>query len=585
MRGISRILLFAGLILFGFAAITLVQLRDSGLGIVSASGLPQTEPTDVPWMDHSVFPALAGPFETAQDVTAACINCHQVSAEQVMATTHWTWQYEDPVTGELVGKYNVINNYCINPQSNEPRCTSCHVGYGWEDKGFDFSEPTNVDCLVCHDRTGTYRKFPTAAGHPAYEDTQWMGNPWPAADLVNAAQNVGPASRENCGSCHFYSGGGDAVKHGDLDSTLTEPDRPLDVHMSPDGADFQCQDCHTTEQHQIAGSFYSMEEGERLTCGSCHTEEPHGDAILNMHAGTVSCQTCHIPAFARGRTTKMTWDWSEAGQLNDEGQPFVTRDENGDIIYDTQKGSFTWERDVVPEYLWWNGAVDYQTLGEVIDPGGTIPINELIGSREDEGAKIYPFKVFEAVQPYDSVNNLLAVPALFPGEAGGSDAYWSSWDWNLAIQAGMTYAGLEYSGEYDFVQTEMHWLITHQVAPAEDALGCTECHSTEGRLDFAALGFSEEEATMLASFPPAPPAEPTAEPEEAVETEEPEPTATPIPQPTFEPRPTFAPPENTLGQVELEVGSGLTPLAWILIILGGIVLIAAALVIFFRLRR
>ena len=34
------------------------------------------------------------------------------------------------------------------------------------------------------------------------------------------------------------AGGGDAVKHGDLDTTLANPSRDLDVHMGTDGLDF-----------------------------------------------------------------------------------------------------------------------------------------------------------------------------------------------------------------------------------------------------------------------------------------------------------------------------------------------------------
>ena len=50
-------------------------------------------------------------------------------------------------------------------------------------ENFDATVEENVDCLVCHDTTGTYKKFPTAAGHPAYEDTQFGGKPVPAVDL------------------------------------------------------------------------------------------------------------------------------------------------------------------------------------------------------------------------------------------------------------------------------------------------------------------------------------------------------------------------------------------------------------------
>ena len=60
-------------------------------------------------VDHSLFPQLAGPFEKPQEVTVACLECHAEAATQVMATVHWTWEYTDPVTGQELGKNNVVN--------------------------------------------------------------------------------------------------------------------------------------------------------------------------------------------------------------------------------------------------------------------------------------------------------------------------------------------------------------------------------------------------------------------------------------------------------------------------------------------
>src|SRR5690606_24804870 len=97
--------------------------------------------------------------------------------------------------------------------SNYPRCTSCHAGYGWKDKDFDFSNEENVDCLVCHDNSGTYKKIPTGAGMPDEN-----------VDLLKVAQSVGKTSRNNCGICHFDGGGGTGVKHGDLDDSLYDPE-------------------------------------------------------------------------------------------------------------------------------------------------------------------------------------------------------------------------------------------------------------------------------------------------------------------------------------------------------------------------
>jgi octaheme c-type cytochrome (tetrathionate reductase family) len=464
---------------------------------------PVSTPEPGPTVDHSQLPALQGPFATPQDVTKACLSCHTDAADQIMHTTHWTWEYVNETTGQTVGKKTLINNFCIDIQSNEPRCTSCHVGYGWKDKNYDFSVQENVDCLVCHDSTGEYKKFPTGAGLPVSEPKEFpvgSGTIWNPPDLAKVAQNVGVTSRQTCGSCHFYGGGGDEVKHGDLDSSLVNPSFELDVHMSAEGQNFTCTTCHMTADHQIVGSRYSMDPEQWKGCESCHGEAPHQLASLNQHSQKLACQTCHIPEYARGGIpTKMTWDWSKAGELVD-GKPVVRKDDTGHVIYDGQKGEFTVQEDVIPEYVWFNGQVEYTLAGDKIDPTGVVNINKFLGDINDPNAKIWPVKPFHAVQPYDSGNDILAVPHLF-----GKDefAYWGNYDWNKAITFGMEYTGLPYSGEYDFVESVMYWPITHMVAPASEAVTCRECHTEEeSRLDFAALGYSEADVTRLTNFPP-----------------------------------------------------------------------------------
>jgi len=83
-------------------------------------------------------------------------------------------------------------------------------------------------------------------------------------DLAKVARNVGASDRENCGSCHFYGGGADGVKHGDLDSSLVNPSHELDVHMASDGLNFSCSDCHTSWGHNVAGSRYQVNAKDTL---------------------------------------------------------------------------------------------------------------------------------------------------------------------------------------------------------------------------------------------------------------------------------------------------------------------------------
>ena len=178
-------------------------------------------------VDHSAL--VKGPFKKAPEVTQACLKCHQKQAKDFMKTVHWTWSAEQSVPGRktvALGKKNAINNFCIALPSNWPRCTSCHAGYGWRDASFDFNNSANIDCLVCHDTTGTYKKFPVGAGHPVYEEKEFppkSGKKWRPVDLEKVAQSVGTTSRRSCGACHFFGGGGDHVKHGDLDTSLAAP--------------------------------------------------------------------------------------------------------------------------------------------------------------------------------------------------------------------------------------------------------------------------------------------------------------------------------------------------------------------------
>ena len=278
-----------------------------------------------------------------------------------------------------IGKKNQINNFCIGIQGNWTGCTRCHAGYGWDSAEFDFSNETNVDCLACHEQTGTYVKSNS-------------GLPSEGVDLVSAAQSVATPTRLNCGSCHFNGGGGNAVKHGDLDSSLFYPTENIDVHMGR--YDFQCVDCHQTEDHQISGHAISVSATDEnaFDCTQCHSEEVHSDDRISAHLDTVACQTCHIPEGAVRQATKMDWDWSTAGQDIEE-DPHE---------YLKIKGSFVYERNFMPEYEWFDGTADRYILGDQIDPTETTVLNQPGGSIDDPDAKIWPFKIHTASQIYDS---------------------------------------------------------------------------------------------------------------------------------------------------------------------------------------
>lgn len=454
-----------------------------------------TEPSTA---DHGSFESLQKDFTTAPEVTAACLECHTEAGKQIRETTHWTWTYEHPETGQVLGKRRVINSFCGMVVTNEPRCTSCHVGYGWKDMlQPPPEEPDKVDCLVCHDTTGEYWKFPTLAGHPTYEPREWpkgSGNIVNPPDLKKIAQRVGESSRRNCGSCHFYGGGGDGVKHGDLDSSLFNPAKSLDVHMATEGLDFSCSECHTAWGHAIPGSRYQSTARDtsgidipgrtdfsRASCESCHNTAPHHQQKLNDHVDRIACQTCHIPEFARGGVaTKMWWDWSTAGKLDEEGKPITRLDANGHAVYLSQKGDFRYEENVQPHYAWFDGTVEYTLRDQALDvENPPITINRIKGAAADPTSRIWPFKQMRGKQPYDLNRKTLLTTHVF-----GMDetALWSNFSWEKALQAGTQLSGQPYSGEYGFIETTMLWPITHMVPPADQAVRCQSCHARQSRL-------------------------------------------------------------------------------------------------------
>ncbi|MDY6904608.1 MAG: tetrathionate reductase family octaheme c-type cytochrome [Thermodesulfobacteriota bacterium] len=445
--------------------------------------------------DHSKHKKLQQVFENGPDVTKACLSCHNEASLQFHKTIHWTWI--DPATQDSLhlGKGAMtVNNFCISIHSNEPRCTSCHAGYGWKDKNFDFLDPNRVDCLVCHEQTGTYKKFPAGAGHAVSKPTVFKGNGKsyypPDWDIV--AQSVSRPSRKNCGTCHFYGGGGDGVKHGDLDSSLAMPAKQLDVHMGTDGQNFTCTRCHSTTLHKIAGRVYTTpaaaerksliedDLASKITCESCHSSLPHkAGSKPNDHTDKVACQGCHIPTYARVNPTKVWWDWSKAGRKKD-GKPYAEEGPLGKHVYMTKKGEMRWEKNGQPAYFWYNGSIRHLALTDTINPENPVWINQPVGSREDNMSRIFPFKIHKGRQPYDKIEKRFVVPHLFPSAKDDSDAYWKGFEWGPAIKAGMAYAGLPYSGEFDFVETRYVYPITHMVAPKENVVGCRECHISDG---------------------------------------------------------------------------------------------------------
>lgn len=402
-----------------------------------------------------------------KDITKNCLECHEEKGKEILNSVHFRWGGHSPqILGHendiSLGLSTIVNNYLIGTGPNLPYCASCHIGYGWVKRDFDFNNPELIDCLICHDSTGKYEKDPFGGGFPISE-----------INLKEIAESVGIPSRKNCGNCHFYSDGGPNVKHGDLSPALISPSPEEDVHMG--AFKMVCQDCHYTKNHKIIGRSLTApaSEGE-LKCERCHSSKPHQitgilGAHLDDHVRSIACQTCHIPLIAKQYPTRIFLDWSKAG-MDDFKMPRAEKDFI--FRYDKKIGFEIWKKNYVPVYKWYDGKRNVYRLGDKIKGKEKLVLNEIEGSKKSPSSKIYPFKIHKAIQPFDSEEKSLVVPKLYNG-------FWVHFNWQKAIKDGMEEIGLPFSGRYDFIETEMYTSINHGVVPKKKSLGCTDCHSVE----------------------------------------------------------------------------------------------------------
>jgi octaheme c-type cytochrome (tetrathionate reductase family) len=494
----------------GAAGINCWDLNENGVGDIPAEDLNGDNVVDV--LDCNAL--ASGAYEAAQlhvgyftenayVGTESCMNCHGLVGEEMLENAHFQWEgISSNITGyegDTNGKTNLINNFCIAVPSNEGRCTHCHTGYGWGDNTFSFDDRNSVDCLICHDQSGTYKKGKTTAGMP---------DPSVDLDIVarSVALNSGEPTNDNCIFCHAFAGGGDNVKHGDLAMAIANTTRDFDVHMGSDGGNMNCVDCHQVMKdaggnmldHGIGGMpIHSIDDGDMKDCGDCHGTQAAIHAgttvqtVTDLHT-TLACQVCHIPAFARDTSTKTEWYWGDAGQDID---PLPIDPDTQRPTYDKKKGTFVWENDVRPELLYFDGKWDRMMINKN-DQYTDLPVVLAKPSADytTPGALIYPFKKMVGNQPADAGNQTMLVPHLF-GLKGGPNPYWGNYDWDLALTDAANYTGQTYTGAYEFVDTEMYLTVNHEIAPKEQALGmdaaCGDCH-TSGVIDWTGLGWSDD---------------------------------------------------------------------------------------------
>ncbi len=224
------------------------------------------------------------------------------------------------------------------------------------------------------------------------------------------------------------------------------------------GAGLGCLDCHVNEAHRIAGRGVDLRPTDLdapVQCTNCHPSRPHDSSELNRHTARVDCATCHIPVFAKVQSTEVNRDYA-AAELDEAKQLYEPRLDRA--------------ANVTPVYRFFNGFSAFYRFADAfqLGPNGRLTMAEPLGDINDDGAKIQPFKYHTADLPYDKTTG-----AVIPVKLG---VLFQTGDPDAAIVQGAAAVDWPLADGYDFVGAERYMGLYHEVAPADDALGCNDCH-------------------------------------------------------------------------------------------------------------
>lgn len=431
---------------------------------------------------------------TAYDGPATCIACHQSQAQAMFGSVHYQELGEtlgvpniDGPAGKGSNGAQVLNSYCGTPStSSRATCATCHVGNGRKPSPQLSAEQLhNIDCMVCHQ--DAYKRVPA----PPYQTVTMPGTNGTihtiqtvvedetgfqfmpdgakmTISILEAARTVHLPTRASCLRCHAGAGGSDGGKRGDISTVTINPPVTSDVHMSPQGADLSCAQCHSAGNHRMLGRGVDLrpsDSSQSLTCAKCHTDRPHGDysarngTARDVHAVRVACQSCHIPKYAKDKSTEMERNWSHA-----EFSMAACRGQGGWLPSEVRATN------VVPTYQWFDGTSLANELEQV-------PVQNTLGefllalpngSVQAPGAKIHPMKIHRGTSAKHEASGLLVPHSTF--------TYFSSGDFAKAIAQGQTLSGLE--GPTTIVPVVEYQTINHGVESATSALQCGACHSS-----------------------------------------------------------------------------------------------------------
>jgi hypothetical protein len=316
-------------------------------------------------------------------------------------------------------------------------CGKCHIS---DSLPTDNSHDAEIDCLICHSQIYDMTKR-------VIVQTE-TGLKWSWDRSREAAASVGIPSARTCKRCHDRY-----LRH--LRGTPFTDQDSKDAHAAKG---MECIQCHAVKNHKIArGNFVTDLLANDLpnvahSCIQCHMNRRHDNNFINLHLKKIACETCHV----KNAGGIVMIDWTEP--VDDEG------------LYDAQKKS---DEKITPVFEWFNGKVETST--------------KPLGSRGDNRAKIYPFKIVRSILPYDpEYKKFLPLKMSVFAQTG---------DVGASIEAAIKESNQSWSGKWQKKISETYIQISHSVSST--GRQCNECHSAQGIMDFEALGYSREEKESL----------------------------------------------------------------------------------------
>ena len=319
-----------------------------------------------------------------------------------------------------------------------------------------------------------------------------------------------------------------------------------DVHAA---AGLSCLDCHATRGHLIAKGTHTTTmmandlPDVAVDCRGCHDDPPHAadtdhGRALNRHLVRIACQTCHIPSLQPDNATRRDFGTT----VFEEGP--------GIHVYDDQLKETAPGRGIA--YVWWNGDATFlgNPIGDNPNGAGRYRFYDAANrwpefadfdyaawyeqvmrpiAQAGRPSQLYAMKRFNGRQHIDLQNigpfGGMFVPYNLP-------TYYRTGDPDAAARAEMdkSMMGMMYGWMFKFYlldrfmsymaidgwntaayedvragrRVEPRWIPTDAMLEISHgirrvgALDCRDCHGPDGVLDWDDLGYTADEAAVLA---------------------------------------------------------------------------------------